>query len=81
MSDDPKYEPKPEQFDAAGPTRLTVDDINALNKMFKGQVSYFKDLFRESGLKWWIVFAGVGGAVELIRLLIDAGVYLWTHYH
>jgi hypothetical protein len=65
-----------------------VEVINAVTALLKEQrrfdretVTKFKKLFGDGGLKWWIVGAGVGGAVELLRLTVDVGRFLWEHLH
>ena len=65
-----------------------IEVINAVSAMLLEQRRFdrqtfttFKRLFDDSGLKWWIIAAGVGGAVELLRLFVDLGRFLWCHYH
>jgi hypothetical protein len=61
-----------------------VEVLNAVTALLREQrrfdretVTKFKKLFGDRDLSWWIIFAGVGGLVELIRLIADA----WTHFH
>jgi hypothetical protein len=82
-------------------TAITTDLINAMSAMLAEQrksdreqmrfdretVTTFKTLFDDTPLKWWIIFAGVGGLVDSVRfvadgvrLVVDAGVFLWQHY-
>jgi hypothetical protein len=60
-------------------TAANIDVINAMSAVLlqhgranEDMFERFKKLFDGSGLKLWIVFAGVGGIVELLRLAIDA---------
>jgi hypothetical protein len=49
------------------PTKVTIADIAELRKIFE-----------DSKLAKWVVLAGVGGIVELIRLLYDIAKYCHT---
>jgi hypothetical protein len=66
----------------------TVDVMNTLSAVLLAHGKFnekmferFKKLFDDAGLKWWIILAGVGGLVEALRIVVDGGVFLWTHYH
>jgi hypothetical protein len=61
-----------------------VEIINAITALLREQrhfdrqtVTKFKKLFGDHNLMWWIIAAGVGGIVELVRGLVD----IWFHYH
>jgi hypothetical protein len=49
----------------AKPTKISIAEIAELRKIFE-----------DSSLAKWVVLAGVGGAVELIRLFVDIAKYL-----
>jgi hypothetical protein len=74
--------PKKNQFlndtvaDPATVQATTIDWLNAYNAAVQNQVRFFKELFDDTGLSKWIILAGVGGVVELVRLVLDV---LW-HY-
>jgi hypothetical protein len=51
--------------DIADSTLMTIEDVQRMG-------TFFKELVESSHLKWWIIFAGVGGLCELIRIIIDA---------
>ena len=63
--------------DPATQQAATMDALNAYNTAVQNQVRFFKELFDDTGLKWWIIGAGVGGVVELMRAVVD----VWNHYH
>jgi len=55
-----------------------IEVINAVSAMLLEQRRFdrqtftnFKKLFDESGLKWWIIAAGIGGLCELVRIGAD----------
>jgi hypothetical protein len=60
-----------------------IEVVNAVTVLLREQRHFdrdtftkFKKLFDDSHLKWWIIAAGVGGIVELLRAIVD----LWkTH--
>lgn len=61
-----------------------VEVLNAVTTLLREQrlfdrktVREFKKLFGDRNLTWWIIAAGVGGIVELIRAFVD----IWYHYH
>jgi hypothetical protein len=61
-----------------------VQVLNAVTKLLREQrrfdretVTKFKKLFGDSNLQVWIILAGVGGLVELVRLGLD----LYWRYH
>jgi hypothetical protein len=49
------------------PSRITIAEIAELRKAFE-----------DSSLAKWVVLAGVGGAVELVRLVYDIVRYVFT---
>jgi hypothetical protein len=58
----------------------TVSDIILEHGRFYTRLlKDFEKMFKESGLKFWIIFAGVGGVCEVVRIFWDGGVFLWTH--
>jgi hypothetical protein len=52
------------------PARLTVDEIQRVGDLFL-------QWFERTGLKWWIVAAGVGAVIEAIHVFWLA--YVWMH--
>jgi hypothetical protein len=41
----------------------------------------FREFFDDSGLKWWIMFAGIGGLAELAHVSWEAFVYVSGRFH
>jgi hypothetical protein len=41
----------------------------------------FKEFFDDSGLKWWIMAAGIGGLAELAHVSWEAFVYVCGRFH
>jgi hypothetical protein len=73
--------------DPAVQTAANIDVMNAMSAVildhgrhYEKLFEKFKKMFDDSHLRLWIVFAGVGGMVELLRLLVDFGRFLWCHY-
>jgi len=54
-------------YTPAKPSKITIPEMLELQKALK-----------DSGLAKWIVLAGIGGAVELIRGLVDIAKYFYT---
>ena len=52
------------------PTRMTIDDIQQLG-------GFFKELIDSSGLKVWIILAGLGSAVEIAHIIWLAVRYVY----
>jgi hypothetical protein len=75
----------------ADPTVQTAANIDVMNtlsavllehgKFNEKTFERLKKLFDETGLRWWIILAGVGGACEVVRILWDSAAFLWSHYH
>jgi len=81
----PFLNPPPEG--AAEQTPSMIEVINAISTMLSEQrnfdrqsVTKFRKLFNDTGLKKWVVLAGVGGAVELVRLGWDILQYFLKHF-
>jgi hypothetical protein len=62
------------------PDTVTMEQISAFNQMhiqqyreitemYKGLANHLKDLLKDSGLKFWIVAAGLGAIVETVRVV------------
>ena len=49
------------------PTKVTIPEIAELRKIFE-----------DSKLAKWVILAGVGGVVEVLRLLYDVVKYVFT---
>jgi len=49
------------------PSKITISEIAELRKVFE-----------DSSLAKWVVLAGIGGLVELIRLIHDIAQYVHT---
>jgi len=54
---------------APAPSRLTMEEIRALG-------TFFKELLDQPAIKWSIIAAGVGGALEALHVLWLAGRFL-----
>lgn len=74
----------------ADPNVQTAANISVINAMSAVLLEHgraneemfekFKKMFDESHLKIWIIGAGVGGGVELIRLFYDIGKFVLEHF-
>ncbi len=40
-----------------------------MTEMYKGLANHLKDLLKDSGLKFWIIAAGLGAIVEIVRVV------------
>jgi hypothetical protein len=49
------------------PTKISIAEIAALRKIFE-----------DSSLAKWVMLAGIGGLVELIRACVDIAKYFYT---
>jgi hypothetical protein len=54
--------PKPGGFNPSGPPRLTVEEYQSI-------ALFFKQFLEGTSLKWWIIAAGVGGALEALHIV------------
>jgi hypothetical protein len=88
MSGENPFLKPPASDSSAQASPQLIEVINAISALLTEQrrfdqqaVTKFKKLFGDSGLKWWIIGAGVGGAVELLRLVADIGRWMWCHFH
>jgi hypothetical protein len=82
MSDNPYL--KDPNADPKVQTAANIDVMNTLSAVLLEHGRFnektferFKKMFDDTGLKWWIIAAGVGGIVELARGAVD----IWNHYH
>jgi hypothetical protein len=81
---DPMVDPKVEKAAATevlNAMSAVSDIILEHGRFYTKLLKDFEKMFKESGVKFWIIFAGVGGVCELARILWDGGVFLWTHLH
>lgn len=58
-------------------SEIILDHGRFYSKLLKD----FEKMFKDSGVKLWIVLAGVGGICEIMRIVWDGGMLLWLHYH
>jgi hypothetical protein len=49
---------------------LSLDDFQRMSEIFRSWI-------RDEKLKWWIIFAGVGGIVELLHTIWLAARYVF----
>jgi hypothetical protein len=56
-------------FNPSGPPRLTAEEFQSI-------ALFFKQFLESTTLKWWIIAAGIGGALEGLHILWLAIRYL-----
>lgn len=46
-----------------------MEQYREITEMYKDLANHLKDLLRDSGLKFWIVAAGLGAIAEIVRIV------------